>query len=96
MLKWLERHPELRCKRIKRNGEQCKKAKAHHCSVCASHGAHKIRVERTAPNFKNGNYTKSVFETRKQLRMLTFIGNKLGFLKRKLRGRKILIQGEKI
>ena len=49
-----------------------------------------------APNYKNGDYTKSVFETRRRIRMLTFIGNKLGFLKRKLRGRKILIQGEKI
>jgi hypothetical protein len=47
-----------------------------------------------APNYKHGGRTKEAMESRERLRMLTFIGNKLGFLKRKLRGRKILIQGE--
>lgn len=79
----------MRCK-------YCDKETVFNTSVCDRHGAHRIRYGSEAPNFKNGDFSKSVFETRKQLRMLTFIGNKLGFLKRKLRGRKILIQGEKI
>ena len=79
----------MRCK-------YCDKETVFNTSVCNQHGGHRIRYGSEAPNYKNGNYTKSVFETRKQLRMLTFIGNKLGFLKRKLRGRKILIQGEKV
>ena len=79
----------MRCK-------YCDKETVFNTSVCHQHGGHRIRFGTRAPNYKSGNYTKSVFETRKQLRMLTFIGNKLGFLKRKLRGRKILIQGEKI
>ena len=74
----------------------CDKETVFNTSVCNQHGGHRIRYGSEAPNYKSGNYTKSVFETRKQLRMLTFIGNKLGFLKRKLRGRKILIKGEKI
>ena len=74
----------------------CDKETVFNTSVCNQHGGHRIRYGSEAPNYKNRNYTKAVFETRKQLRMLTFIGNKLGFLKRKLRGRKILIQGEKV
>ena len=92
MLKWLEIRPELRCKRIKKNGEQCKKAKAHHCSVCASHGAHKIRYGKLSPNFKNGSYSKEAIQESKEVRArlgyLQRIGEKYGFLPKK-RGRKL-------
>ena len=74
----------------------CDKETVFNTSVCNQHGGHRIRYGKDAPHFKTGQYSKSVFETRKQLRILTFICNRLGFLKRKLRGRKILIQGEKI
>ena len=91
MLKWLERHQELRCKRIKKNGEQCKKAKVHGCSVCLSHGGHRIRYGTEAPNYKHGEYTKESIEeskaVRRRLGFLTYIGQRLGFLPRK-RGRK--------
>ena len=86
----------MQCKQIKKNGEQCKNHGAYGCKTCRYHGARRIKYGKEAPNYKNGDYTKSVFETRRRIRMLTFIGNKLGFLKRKLRGRIILIQGEKI
>ena len=72
----------------------CDKETVFNTSVCHQHGGHRIRYGKDAPHFKTGQYTKSVFETRKQLRILTFICNRLGFLKRKLRGKKILINGE--
>jgi hypothetical protein len=91
MLKWLSRHPELRCKRIKKNGEQCKKARVHGCSCCKSHGAHRIRYGTEAPNYRHGEYTKERLEESKAVRSrlgyLTLIGQRLGFLPRK-RGRR--------
>ena len=91
MLKYLSLNPELRCKRIKKNGEQCKKAKVHGCSVCLSHGGHRIRYGTEAPNYKHGEYTKERIEesraVRRKLGYLTYIGQKFGFLPRK-RGRK--------
>ena len=91
MFKWLSRHPELRCKRIKRNGERCKKARVHGCSVCLSHGGHRIRTGVNAPNYKHGEYTKEAKknsqEVRARLAVLQKIGEKFGFLPRK-RGRK--------
>jgi hypothetical protein len=72
----------------------CDKETVFNTSVCNQHGGHRIRYGAEAPNFKNGSRTKEAMESRERLRMLTFIGNKLGFLKRKLRGRKILIHGE--
>jgi hypothetical protein len=74
----------------------CDKETVFNTVVCNQHGGHRIRYGAEAPNYKNGSRTKEAMESRERLRMLTFIGNKLGFLKRKLRGRKILIQGEKI
>ena len=74
----------------------CDKETVFNTSVCNQHGGHRIRYGTEAPNFKNGSRTKEAMASRERLRMLTFIGNKLGFLKRKLRGRKILIHGEKI
>jgi hypothetical protein len=91
MLKWLERDPELRCKRIKKNGEQCKKARVHGCSCCKSHGGHRIRYGTEAPNYKHGEYTKERLEESKAVRSrlgyLTLIGQRFGFLPRK-RGRR--------
>ena len=74
----------------------CDKETVFNTVVCNQHGGHRIRYGAEAPNYKNGSRTKEAMESRERLRMLTFIGNKLGFLKRKLRGRKILINGEKI
>jgi hypothetical protein len=66
-------------------------------SVCNQHGGHRIKnwVMKHLI-IKMAARTKEAMESRERLRMLTFIGNKLGFLKRKLRGRKILIHGERI
>ena len=72
----------------------CDKETVFNTVVCNQHGGHRIRYGAEAPNYKNGSRTKEAMESRERLRMLTFIGNKLGFLKRKLRGRKILIHGE--
>ena len=72
----------------------CDKETVFNTSVCNQHGGHRIRYGTEAPNYKHGGRTKEAMESRERLRMLTFIGNKLGFLKRKLRGRKILIHGE--
>ena len=92
MLEWLKRHPELRCKRIKKNGEQCKKARVHGCSCCKSHGGHRIRYGTEAPNYRHGEYTKESIEeskaVRRRLGYLTLIGQRFGFLPRK-RGRRI-------
>ena len=74
----------------------CDKETVFNTSVCNQHGGHRVRTNNEAPNYKHGGRTKEAMESRERLRMLTFIGNKLGFLKRKLRGRKILINGEKI
>ncbi len=86
----------MQCKQIKKNGEQCKNQGAYGCKTCKYHGARRIRFGELAPNYKHGGRTKEAMHSRERLRMLTFIGNTLGFLKRKLRGRKILINGEKI
>lgn len=86
----------MQCKQIKKNGDRCKNHGAYGCRTCRYHGARRIRYGKEAPNYKNGSRTKEAIDTRKKIRILSFIGNKLGFLKRKLRGRKILIQGEKI
>jgi hypothetical protein len=86
----------MQCKKIKKNGEQCKNHGAYGCRTCRYHGARRIRYGKEAPNYKNGSRTKEAMETRKRLRLLHHLGNLGGFIKRKLRGRKILIQGEKI
>ena len=86
----------MQCKQIKKNGDRCKNHGAYGCRTCRYHGARRIRYGKEAPNYKNGSRTKEAIDTRKKIRILSFIGNKLGFLKRKLRGRKIFIQGEKI
>lgn len=72
----------------------CDKETVFNTSVCHQHGGHKIRYGTSAPNYKHGGRTKEASESRTRLRNLVFIGNQLGFIKRKLRGRKILIQGE--
>ena len=72
----------------------CDKETVFNTSVCHQHGGHRVRTNNEAPNYKHGGRTKEAMESRERLRMLTFIGNKLGFLKRKLRGRKILINGQ--
>ena len=72
----------------------CNKQTVFNTSVCHQHGGHKIRYGTSAPNYKHGERTKEARESRARLRTLVFIGNQLGFIKRKLRGRKILIQGE--
>ena len=72
----------------------CDEETIFYTSVCNQHGGHRVRTGNEAPNYKHGGRTKEAMESRERLRMLTFIGNKLGFLKRKLRGRKILIHGE--
>tara|TARA_B110000902_G_scaffold136618_1_gene158120 strand:- start:272 stop:532 length:261 start_codon:yes stop_codon:yes gene_type:complete len=79
----------MRCK-------YCDKETVFNTSVCHQHGGHRIRYGSEAPNFKNGSRTKETIETRRRLRLLNHLGNLGGFIKRKLRGRKILIQGEKI
>ena len=84
----------MQCKQIKKNGDRCKNHGADGCRTCRYHGARRIRYGKEAPNYKNGSRTKETIETRQRIRILSFIGNKLGFLKRKLRGRKILINGE--
>lgn len=72
----------------------CNKQTVFNTSVCHQHGGHKIRYGTSAPNYKHGGRTKEASKSRTRLRTLVFIGNQLGFIKRKLRGRKILIQGE--
>ena len=79
----------MQCKQIKKNGAQCKNSTHFGCNTCRYHGAHPIRTGIKAPNFKNGNFTKEAYETKRKLRILHFIGNTCGFIKRKLRGRKI-------
>ena len=86
----------MQCKQIKKNGQQCKNHGAYGCKNCKYHGGHRIRYGTEAPHFKTGQYTQEVFETRRRLRMLHHLCNLAGFIKRKLRGRKILINGEKI
>jgi len=92
MLDWLKRHPELRCKRIKKNGELCERARGHGCSVCLSHGGHRIRYGTESPNYKHGEFTRESIEeskaVRRRLGYLTLIGQRFGFLLRK-RGRRI-------
>ena len=79
----------MRCK-------YCDKETVFGTSVCHQHGGHKIRYGKEAPNYKNGSRTKETIETRRRLRLLHHLGNLGGFIERKLRGRKILIKGEKI
>ena len=81
----------MQCIQIKKDGERCKNTANYGCKTCRYHGAHVIRTGRHAPNYKNGNYTKEAYETRRRLRVIHFIGNVCGFIKRKLRGRKINI-----
>ena len=66
----------------------CEKETVFNTSVCNQHGGHRIRYGKDAPNYKNGNYTKSVFETRERIRALNDIGILCGFIHRKMRGRK--------
>jgi hypothetical protein len=91
MLKWLERHPELQCKQIKKNGDRCRNPRHYDCKTCRFHGARRIRTGINAPNYKHGDYTKERIEeskaVRRRLGFLTLIGQRLGFLPRK-RGRK--------
>ncbi len=78
----------MQCKQIKKNGQQCKNHGAYGCKTCRYHGARKIRYGKDSPNYKSGNYTKSVFETRERIRALNDIGVLCGFIHRKMRGRK--------
>ena len=78
----------MRCKHIKKNGEQCKNQAHYGCKTCRYHGARRIRFGTEAPNYKHGDYTKSVFETRERIRALNDIGILCGFIHRKMRGRK--------
>ena len=79
----------MQCKHIKKDGARCKNSTHYGCKTCRYHGAHLIRTGRQAANFKSGNYTKEAYETRRRLRMIHYIANVCGFIKRKLRGRKI-------
>ena len=72
----------------------CEKNTVFNTAVCDRHGGHKIRYGKDAPHFKTGQYTQEAMETRRRLRLLHHLGNLGGFIKRKLRGRKILINGE--
>jgi hypothetical protein len=85
----------------KRTGLPCNNPAAFGCKTCRMHGARRpdsIKRGKDHPNFVHGERSLEGIqrhrETRKQLRILTFICNRLGFLKRKLRGRKILINGQ--
>lgn len=86
----------MRCKKIKKDGTQCKNSTHYGCRTCRYHGARKIRYGKEAPNYKHGEFTKEAFETRVRLRLLHHIGNVCGFIKRKLKGRKIYIKGVKL
>ena len=92
MLKYLSLNPELRCKRIKKNGEQCKKVRVLGCSCCKSHGGHRIRRGEEAPNYRHGEYTKEALERsrafRSRLRVLHKFGYALGMFENKMRGRR--------
>ena len=92
MLKWLERHPELQCKRIKRNGEQCRNPRHYGCSVCRYHGARRIKYGKEAPNYRHGEWTaeaiKESQKVRARLGVLQRLGEACGFLPKK-RGRKL-------
>jgi hypothetical protein len=79
----------MRCK-------YCDKETVFNTSVCNQHGGHRVRTGTEAPNYKHGGRTKEAMESRRTLRILHHLGNLGGFIKRKLRGRKILINGEKI
>ena len=92
MLKWLERHSELQCKQIKKNGDRCRNPRHYDCKTCRFHGARRIRTGIKATAYKTGEWTaeaiKNSQETRARLGVLQRIGEKLGFLPKK-RGRKI-------
>ena len=77
----------MRCKQIKKNGEQCKNHGAYGCKTCKYHGARRIRFGTEAPNYKHGDRTKEAMESRERLRALSDIGNYLGMFNRKMVGR---------
>ena len=78
----------MRCKQIKKNGEQCKNHGAYGCKTCKYHGARRIKFGASAPNWRHGGRTKEAMESRERLRALNDIGILCGFMHRKMRGRK--------
>ena len=82
----------MRCKQVKKNGEQCKNHTTYGCKTCRYHGARKIRYGKDAPNYKHGEYTKESLENSKafyqRLRLLHEQGYALGMFSKKMRGRK--------
>jgi hypothetical protein len=82
----------MRCKQIKKNGEQCKNHSAYGCRTCKYHGARKIKYGKEAPNYIHGEYTQESLEEsrafRQRLRLLRDQGYAVGLFKQKMRGRK--------
>ena len=60
-LPYLPQNPNLQCKRIKKNGEQCKNPKAYGTPVCRYHGATpklKRKFGSSNGNYKTGYFTQ--------------------------------------
>ena len=55
-LPFLPLNPNLQCKRIKKNGEQCKNPKAYGTPVCRYHGATPPASRKKSYGKNNGNY----------------------------------------
>lgn len=86
----------MQCKHIKKDGSQCKNSTHYGCKTCRYHGARPIKYGKEAPNYKHGDYTKAAYVSRKTIRLLTYIGNTVGFIKPKMRGRRAYIKGLKV
>jgi len=66
-LPFLPLNPNLQCKRIKKNGEQCKNPKAYGTPVCRYHGATPPASRKKSYGKNNGNYKTGYYT---QLEML--------------------------
>ena len=92
MLKWLERHPELQCKQIKKNGDRCRNPRHYDCKTCRFHGARRIRYGKDAPNYRHGEMTATAIKESRKVRTklgaLIRLGEMYGFLPKK-RGQKL-------
>lgn len=78
----------------KRTGLPCRNPAAYGCRTCKTHGAHRIRRGKDAPNFKSGMYSESrIAEYRADMSRLQHI-EEIGFLAGLLKGHRT--KGRKI
>lgn len=63
----------------RRTGLPCRNPAAYGCLTCRFHGAHRIRRDKDAPNYKTGIYSESgIAEYRARMTQLLVLEN-LGF-----------------